>query len=103
MNVQINDLSLPDVFRDLNIFKERVYHRSGWSFENFERAGESAEYAASSFTLNGKAIQYRASKITPTKSGQFVTVWKRNGQGITEPFSVSDLFDFISIVFRDNA
>ena len=55
MNAQINDLSLPDVFRDLNIFKERVYDRSGWSFENFERANESAEYAASSFTLNGKS------------------------------------------------
>ena len=47
-----------------------------------------------------KAIQYRASKITPTKSGQFVTVWKRNGQGITEPFSVSDLFDFIFVTSR---
>jgi hypothetical protein len=61
---------------------------------------ESEEYGACSFSLNGKTIQYRVSKITPTKSGQFVTVWKRNKKGITEPFTVSDGIDFIIVTSK---
>ena len=53
---------------------------------------ESAEYGACSFKLNGKTIQFRVSKITPTKTGQFVTIWKRNKEGITEPFDNADNF-----------
>jgi hypothetical protein len=58
---------------------------------------ESVEYAAHTFKINGKSVIYREAKITPTKTGQFVTIWKRNAEGITEPFMVSDTFDFIII------
>jgi hypothetical protein len=61
---------------------------------------ESAEYAAHTFNINGKSVIYREAKITPTKTGQFVTIWKRNAEGITEPFMVSDAFDFIVIGTR---
>ena len=63
---------------------------------------ESKEYGACTFELNGKTIQQRISKITPTKTGQFVTIWKRNDKGITEPFDNSDNFDFVIITARDN-
>ena len=39
-------------------------------------------------------------KITPTKTGQFVTIWKRNENGITEPHNVDDVFEFYLIVTR---
>ena len=39
-------------------------------------------------------------KITPTKTGQFVTIWKRNQDGITVPFDVSDDYDFYIIATR---
>ena len=51
--------------------------------------------------LNGKTIEQRISKITPTKTGQFVTIWKRNKVGITEPFENSDNFDFVIIIARN--
>lgn len=38
---------------------------------------ESAEYGACRFALEGHSIVFRVAKITPTKTGQFVTLWKR--------------------------
>jgi MepB protein len=40
--------------------------------------------------LNGLRVQYRVAKITPTKVGQFVTLWKRVGRGPIQPFDLSD-------------
>lgn len=37
------------------------------------------------------------SKITPKKIGQFVSIWKRNEQGITVPYDVSDNFETMII------
>lgn len=86
---------------DLIFLKEQVYDPCGFEWSNFQRHTESREYDACSFTLNGKNIQYRAAKITPTKVGQFVTIWKRNSQGITAPFDVQDELDFICITVKN--
>jgi len=71
---------------DLKIVKELVYDKCGVILTNPKLNTESLEYGACSFLLNGMAIQHRVSKITPTKSGQFVTIWKRNINGITQPY-----------------
>lgn len=63
---------------------------------------ESPEYGAFAFTLNGFNIRFRAAKITPTKTGQFATLWKRLTSGPIQPFDVSDPVDFFIIsVKRD--
>jgi hypothetical protein len=61
---------------------------------------ESSEYGACSFELNQLAIRFRVSKITPTKIGQFVTLWKRNGKGPIEPFDRTDVLDLVIISAR---
>jgi hypothetical protein len=38
---------------------------------------ESAEYGACRLALSGASVVYRAAKTTPTKIGQFVTLWHR--------------------------
>ncbi|XDD45351.1 MepB family protein [Leptospira sp. WS39.C2] len=58
---------------------------------------ESEDYHACHFQCNDKKIIFRKSKITPKKIGQFVTLWKRNQNGIIEPFSFSDSFNFCII------
>jgi len=58
---------------------------------------ECAAYSGCSFQLSGRNIQFRQAKSTPKKSGQFVTLWKRNHKGQTEPFNVMDDFDFYMI------
>ena len=92
---------LNSIHSDLKVVKELVYDKCGFDLANLKQNLESKEYGACSFVLNGKIIQYRNSKITPTKTGQFVTIWKRNKNGITEPFDNSDNFDFVIITARN--
>ncbi len=55
---------------------------------------ESADYGGCSFELQQHRILFRSAKITPTKIGQFVTLWQRSKQGPIEPFYLDDAFDF---------
>lgn len=91
--------SLP---KDLIIAKERVYDCCNFEVTQPHAALESADYDAYHFDLNGKHICYRTAKITPTKTGQFVTLWKRNTTGIIEPFTFLDRIDFVIISVRKN-
>lgn len=86
---------------DLKTAMRLVYDACGIALTNPILNAESKEYGACSFELNGHRIEHRVSKITPTKTGQFVTIWKRNTAGITEPFHVSDDLDFIIITVRN--
>lgn len=63
---------------------------------------ESVEYSAFRFVLATQHICYREAKITPTKVGQFVTLWKRNLLGIIEPFTFLDTIDFVIVAVRKN-
>ena len=87
---------------DLKVAKELVYDKCGFDLTDLKLNSESMEYGACSFGLNGNTIQYRVSKITPAKTGQFVTIWKRNKGGITEPFDIVDDIDFIIITSKSD-
>ena len=91
---------LKSIHSDLNVVKELVYDKCGFDLSNLNQNIESSEYGACTFELNGKRVQQRISKITPTKTGQFVTIWKRNKNGITEPFDILDDIDFIIITSK---
>ena len=93
---------MQSLHKDLKIIKEVVYDLCNFELKNLQPHLESKDYAACSFTLNGKKIQQRVAKITPTKIGQFVTLWKRDAQGITTPLNESDDFDFVIITTRHN-
>lgn len=59
---------------------------------------ESSEYGACRLGLNGKNVVFRVAKTTPTKTGQFVTLWKRSLlSGEIAPFDSSDGVDFVII------
>ncbi|PQA91996.1 hypothetical protein B0A69_16380 [Chryseobacterium shigense] len=76
---------------------ETIFQPLGLKLLNAEEDRESREYSGCSFTMNGLNIKFRTSKITPTKTGQFVTIWKRNAQGETAPFDSDDPYDFYLI------
>ncbi|PWA09974.1 MepB family protein [Flavobacterium laiguense] len=63
---------------------------------------ESSEYGACTFVLNNLNIRYRTAKITPTKTGQFVTLWKRINKGPIQPFDSTDPIDLFIISVRKN-
>ena len=84
-------------YQDLILIKDSLYDKCNLEVSNLTVNPESKEYSACSFELNNLKIIYRASKITATKTGQFVSIWKRNDSGITEPYDFDDAFDFIVI------
>jgi hypothetical protein len=81
----------------LHTAKNLVYDKCGFNFCELISEEESKEYGACNFKLNELKIKFRISKITPTKTGQFVTIWKRNKEGITQPFDLTDKIDFVII------
>ncbi len=87
---------------DLQLAEKLLYNECGFQLQHLVWNSESANYGACSFELNNKLIQYRVANITPTKIGQFVAIWKRNSEGITAPFDVSDSLDFMIISVRDS-
>ncbi|WP_261808054.1 MepB family protein [Paenibacillus sp. N3.4] len=50
--------------------------------------------------MNALSIRFRVARITPTKLGQFVTLWERIGNGPIQPYDVSDPVDFFVISAR---
>jgi len=85
---------------DLVLSKESIFDRADLQMTSLEKERESEEYSAFRFQLDNKNICYRESKITPTKTGQFVTLWKRNQSGTIEPFDYSDTIDFVIVTVR---
>jgi hypothetical protein len=87
-------------YQDLILAQQLVYEPCNFTCSSIKPEAESKEYKACSFSLNGNKIIYRASKITPTKAGQFVTIWKRDDEGVTRPYNEKDDFDFVIISCR---
>lgn len=79
---------------------ELAYEPSGLMCKNFEKEAESEEYGAFTFEMNGIRIKFRIGKITPTKVGQFVTLWKRIGDGVILPHDLDDSIDLFIVSAR---
>ncbi|MFI7355310.1 MepB family protein [Streptomyces avidinii] len=86
---------------DLAAAKALVYDPCGFTCSQPVPEAESAEYAAHAFTLDGRSVRFRAARTTPTKVGQFVTVWKRSPGGPIQPFDAADPVDLFVIGTRD--
>lgn len=81
---------------------ETIYDKFGFNYSEITSEIESAEYSASTFNLNGLHVKFRSAKITPTKTGQFVTLWRRDEKGLTQPHSMNDFIDLFIISTRKN-
>lgn len=87
---------------DLLKAQEFVYLPCGFKCSGINISDESVEYGAAAFQLNDLHLIFRVAKITPTKIGQFVTIWKRIGDGPTQPYDASNSVDFIVVSVRNN-
>jgi hypothetical protein len=86
---------------DLIILRDILLNKLNLTICNIEIEKESAAYSACTFEINGLKVLYREAKTTPTKIGQFVTIWKRNNESITEPFDVRDDIDLVIVSCRN--
>ncbi len=85
---------------DLLTAQENAYTPNGMTIDHLKKEAESEEYGAYEFEMNSRKIKFRVAKITPTKIGQFVTLWKRNGKGPIQPYDISDPIDLFVISVR---
>jgi hypothetical protein len=62
------------------------------------RERESTAYGACRFALDGYQIVFREANTTPSKVGQFVTLWKRPDAGAPiAPLDSTDRIDFVVV------
>ncbi len=85
---------------DFIISRDLIYIPCGFKCREIAIEKESLEYGACQFKLNDHYMLFRVAKITPTKVGQFVTVWKRIGKGPIQPYDLTDGVDFYVIAAR---
>ncbi|MDB6081831.1 MAG: MepB domain containing protein [Chlamydiia bacterium] len=88
---------------DLLASQKLAYEPSGLTSCNFIPETESKEYAAYDFEMNARKIKFRVAKSTPIKIGQFVTFWKRIGDGPIMPFDMADPIDFFIVSVRTSS
>ncbi|TLP81327.1 MepB family protein [Maribacter sp. ACAM166] len=84
----------------LHQIKNKIYNNCALEISDFKTEQESTAYDACKFVLNGHYIRSRNAKITPKKTGQFVTFWKRYKNGPIEPFNETDPIDFYVVNVR---
>lgn len=107
MNLHKSDLTSKitpkDISKDLILIQKILFDNCNFEITQPILEAESSEYGACTFALNNLNILFRTAKITPTKTGQFVTLWKRINQGPIQPFDNTDHIDlFIISVRKDN-
>jgi hypothetical protein len=84
-------------FKALSETEEQVFIPCGFELKNPIQEKESTAYSAFTFEINTLKIVFRIAKTTPTKIGQFVTLWKRVDKGPIQPYDDTDAIDFVVI------
>jgi hypothetical protein len=103
MNIQKPLIASEGIPKDLILIREILFDNCNFEITQPILEAESSEYGACTFSLNNLNILFRTAKITPTKTGQFVTLWKRINQGPIQPFESADPIDlFIVSTRKDN-
>lgn len=85
------------IHKDLITIQKLIFDSNNFEYTSPLIEAESSEYGAYIFEVNKATVRFRVSKITPTKTGQFVTLWKRNGNGPIQPFDINDPIDLFII------
>ncbi len=85
---------------DLIAAQKLAYEPNHILISHLIKEEESQEYGAFTLEINHRRIKFRVAKITPTKTGQFVTLWKRIEKGPILPYDMDDPIDLFVISVR---
>ncbi len=64
---------------------------------------DNAEYGAAISAIGRSPGRFRVGKLTPTKVGLFVTVWRRSLGGSTEPLPAEECIDVLVVCVREDS
>lgn len=99
--MKVKNQSFSDIIHsDLLATQELVYNPCNLDCSDLIHEPHNADYGAYIFNLNALSIRFRVAKITPTKIGQFVTLWERIEDGPIQPYDISDPADLFVISTR---
>lgn len=90
---------MSSIFHRVIEAQNSLYESCGLKAPNLIPESESKEYYAHYYELENRRIRFRISKLTPNKSGQFVTIWKRIDGGVIQPYDYADDIDYFVINF----
>ena len=90
-------------YSEIDQRSQHLFDSCGIKISNIVAEKVNENYFAHTFMLNKFKVVFRAAKITPTKIGQFVALWKRDDTRITTPYSWSDANDFFIITSRKDS
>jgi hypothetical protein len=96
------ELLNPKIPLDFQATVQLVFAPLGMACSKLEVEQESRDYGAMRLDFDGLKILFRIAKITPRKTGQFVTLWKRIASGPIQPFDASDPVDAVVVFCRDD-
>lgn len=85
------------MIEELRKIENLVFMINGFSITDLTEDKACEDYSGYNFRLKNHNIKFRKAKVTPKKTGQFVTLWKRNSHRQTEPFDIDDDVDFYII------
>jgi len=94
-------MSSTPLHNDLIEVVERVYSTPELQCTQIELELHNSEYGSYLLKFNLLNIRFRVAKTTPTKLGQFVTIWERNENGTIQPYDISEPIDFYVICARE--
>jgi hypothetical protein len=91
------------MIKEIETLQNSIFAQLSLSISHLQPDSECDEYLGYNFQISQFHIKFRKAKITPKKTGQFVTLWKRNPKTQeTEPFDNEDHFDFCIILTEFN-
>jgi hypothetical protein len=93
--------STDSIHSDIHAAKNLVYNPCKFDCSTPLPEAHNAEYGAYVFSLKGLLIRFRVAKTTPTKVGQFVTLWERIGNQPIQPYGALDPADLFVISTSD--
>lgn len=64
---------------------------------------DNSEYGAAISKIGRSPVRFRVGKLTPTKVGLFVTVWRRSLGGSTEPLPAEEDIDVLVVCVREDS
>lgn len=81
----------------INKLNELVFKMNNLKLHRVLKEVYNEAYQAHTLYLDDKSIRYRKSKITPTKSGQFVSFWTKDENGKNRAYTDEESKDFLLI------
>ncbi|PWK30136.1 MepB family protein [Pseudomonas sp. OV226] len=95
---------MTDLPHELAAAIDQMYKPAGMALtQQAQRELESTEYGACRLGLDHQGVVFRVAKTTPTKIGQFVTLWKRpTSTSEIAPFDTGDGVAFVVVSVADD-